>query len=178
MIADAFHHGSHAAVAHAEALAGHAADVGFAGGRAVKGDIADDDVFLRRKAASLRRADGQLGARESFAEIVVGIAANDERSARCAKGAETLSGTAVGADNDRVLRQAFLAVSPGDFVAEHGADRAVDVSNPTCPVPHALPFSSAGRHFSIRRDPALCPDRGPVPGRDRCSAIDAGVSGR
>ena len=46
VIADGFDDGVHAAVAHAEALAGHAADVGFAAGRAVERDVADDDVLL------------------------------------------------------------------------------------------------------------------------------------
>ena len=38
-----------AAVAHAEALARHAADVGLAARRAVEGDVADDDVLLRHE---------------------------------------------------------------------------------------------------------------------------------
>ena len=38
-----------AAVAHAEALAGHAADVGLAARRAVERDVADDDVLLGRE---------------------------------------------------------------------------------------------------------------------------------
>ena len=53
VIAHAFDHRLHAAVAHAETLAGHAADIGLAAGRAVKGHVADDDVFFRRKGRSL-----------------------------------------------------------------------------------------------------------------------------
>jgi hypothetical protein len=46
VVADALDDGGHAGVADGEALAGHAADVGLAGGGAVEGDVADDDVFL------------------------------------------------------------------------------------------------------------------------------------
>ena len=46
-----------AAVAHAEALAGHAADVGLAAGGAVERHVADDDVLLGREGAS--RAAGR-----------------------------------------------------------------------------------------------------------------------
>ena len=46
MIADPFHHRAHAAVADAKALARHAADIRFAAGRAIKRDVADDDVFF------------------------------------------------------------------------------------------------------------------------------------
>src|SRR5690606_3607273 len=42
VIADGFDDRVDAAVAHAEALARHAADVGLAGRRAVEGDVADD----------------------------------------------------------------------------------------------------------------------------------------
>jgi hypothetical protein len=49
VVADGFDDGVHAAVADAEALAGHAADVGLAAGRAVERHVADDDVLLRHK---------------------------------------------------------------------------------------------------------------------------------
>ena len=47
VIADAFDHHGRAAVADAEALAGHAAHVALAARRAVERDVADDDVLLR-----------------------------------------------------------------------------------------------------------------------------------
>ena len=46
VIADAFDHGTRAAVAHGEPLAGHAAQVRLAARRAVQRDVADDDVFF------------------------------------------------------------------------------------------------------------------------------------
>jgi hypothetical protein len=63
-----------AAVAHAEALAGHAADVGLAAGRAVEGDVADDDVVLGTKVDLRRRIDDDLAAGQPLAEVVVGVA--------------------------------------------------------------------------------------------------------
>src|SRR6185437_3559844 len=57
MIADCLHHGIGAAVAHREALARHAADVGFAARRAVEPDVADDDVLLGRERRAGRRVD-------------------------------------------------------------------------------------------------------------------------
>ena len=55
MIADRFDDGVDARVADAEALARQAADVGFAAGGAVKGDVADDDVFLGDERRAGRR---------------------------------------------------------------------------------------------------------------------------
>ena len=52
VVADGFDHGVHAAVAHREALAGHAAEEGLARGGAVEGDVADDDVLLGHEASS------------------------------------------------------------------------------------------------------------------------------
>ena len=49
MVADAFDDGADAAVADAEAFTGRAVDVSFAAGRAVEGDVADDDVVFRRE---------------------------------------------------------------------------------------------------------------------------------
>ena len=49
VVAHALDHRVHAAVAHAEALAGHAADVGLAAGGAIEGHVADDDVFFGTK---------------------------------------------------------------------------------------------------------------------------------
>ena len=58
VVADAFDDRVRAAVADGEALAGDAADVRLAAGRAVERDVADDDVLLgdeRRAAAADRR---------------------------------------------------------------------------------------------------------------------------
>src|SRR5439155_13615662 len=76
-------HGQHyrvdAAVADAEALAGHAADVGLAGGRAVEGHVAGDDVFARHEGRAGGRVDDDLAAGQALAEVVVGVAFEDQR---------------------------------------------------------------------------------------------------
>ena len=62
VIADAFDDHRGAAVAHAEPLAGHAADERLAAGRAVERDVADDDVLLgleRRQPSAGRRSAGR-----------------------------------------------------------------------------------------------------------------------
>ena len=71
LVARAFDDDGRAAVAHAEALAGNAADEGFAAGRAVERDVADDDVLLGGEGGCLRRKDRQTSARQSFSKIIV-----------------------------------------------------------------------------------------------------------
>src|SRR5205085_4386500 len=60
VIAHTFHHDVRAAVADAEPLARHAADIGLAAGRAVQRDVADDDVLLGLEGGSLRRIRDHL----------------------------------------------------------------------------------------------------------------------
>jgi len=54
MVADAFHDGDGARVAHGETLAA-TFEIGFAGDGAVEHGIADDDVLQRRASTALRR---------------------------------------------------------------------------------------------------------------------------
>ena len=74
VIAHGLDDGVDAAVADAEALARHAADVGLAAGGPVEGDVADDDVLLRDERAARRRIDDDLAAGQPLAEVVVGVA--------------------------------------------------------------------------------------------------------
>ena len=57
VVAHALDDGAGAAVADAEALAGHAADVRLAAGRAVERDVADEDVLLGDERRLARRID-------------------------------------------------------------------------------------------------------------------------
>jgi hypothetical protein len=63
MIADTLDDDGRAAVADAETLAGHTADVALTAGRAVERDVADDDVVLRLERGQPRRIRDQLAAR-------------------------------------------------------------------------------------------------------------------
>ena len=57
VIADAFDDRDRAGVAHGETLARDAAEIAFAGDRAVKHGVADDDRLLRRDLLGVARAD-------------------------------------------------------------------------------------------------------------------------
>src|SRR5439155_6929062 len=129
VVAYAFHHGVCAGIAHREALAGDAAEVRFAGDRAVKHDVAGDDVLGGLAAEFRRRLNRVPAARASLAAVVVGVADEVERHALGEESAEALAGRAGKADVDGVVGQALVAMAPGDVPGEHRADGAVDVAD-------------------------------------------------
>ena len=95
MIAGALDDGDGAGIAHREALAGDAAEIAFAGDRAVEHGVADDDRFLRHDRRDFaRRTDDDAAARQALADIVVGLAFELERDAVREPGAEALAGGA------------------------------------------------------------------------------------
>src|SRR5207249_8336802 len=117
----------HAAVAYAEPLAGDAPHVRFAAGGAVERDVADHDVLFRHEGRRAGRIDDELAAREPLAPVVVGVALEREADAPRHERAERLARGAGEVDADRVVSQPAAAPPLGDVVAEHRADRAVDV---------------------------------------------------
>ena len=127
VVAHALHHGAHPAVAHGEAFAGHAADVGFAVRRPVQGHVADDDVVLRGEGRAGRRIQNDLAAGQALGEIVVGVARQFQRHAGRHEGRETLARGPVEPEMDGVVGQAGAAVAPRDVAADDGAGDAVDV---------------------------------------------------
>ena len=75
VVADALDDRGGAGVAHAEALAHDAAQEDLAAGRAVADHVAGDDRCPRRRTASVTvRADDDAPARQTLAEVVVGVA--------------------------------------------------------------------------------------------------------
>ena len=74
MIADAFDDRVDTGIAYAEPLTGDAADVCFATGRAVEGDVADDDVLLGDEAGLFGREDDDAPAGQSFTDVIVAVA--------------------------------------------------------------------------------------------------------
>ena len=74
MIADALDDRDGAGVAHRETLAGDAAEIALALGRAVEHGVADDDGFFRHDAAVGRRAHHDAAAAQALADIVVAVA--------------------------------------------------------------------------------------------------------
>ena len=75
VVARALDHRDGAGVAHREALARDAAEVALARDRAVQHRVADHDRVLgRRPCSASRRPDDQLAARQTLADVVVGVA--------------------------------------------------------------------------------------------------------
>src|SRR5208283_2159053 len=117
MIADALHDRGDSGVAHAEALAGHAADVSLAGGGSVESHVADDDVLVGLERRRGRRIDDDLPARQALAYVVVRVPFDRQGHAAREEGAEALPRGAYEFEVDRVLRQALGAEALGDLGA-------------------------------------------------------------
>ena len=92
MVADALHDRAHAGVPDAEALAGHAADVGLAGRGSVQRDVSGDDVLLRHESRVAIREQDNLAAREALAHVVIGVALEGQGDALGHEGTEALAG--------------------------------------------------------------------------------------
>ena len=87
-----FDHRDRAGVAHREALARHALEIGLAGDGAVEHGVADDDVSRSARASTpARLAHDDAAARQALADIVVGVAGELERHAARQEGAEALA---------------------------------------------------------------------------------------
>ena len=159
VVAGAFDHRDRAGIAHGETFAGNAAEVAFALDRAVEHGVADDDRFLRHDAGVGGRAHDDASARESLADVVVGVAFELEgHAARAMR--RSLAGGAGELHVDGVVGQPFVAVALGDLAGEHGAGGAVDARPGFDPhrraaVQRAAPARSAcGRGWHGSCDPA------------------------
>src|SRR5262249_56158395 len=107
-----------AAVAHAEALAGDAADVGLTAGRSIERDVADDDVVLGHEGARARREHGELAAPEPLTPVVVGVAIQREGDAARHERAEALPGRAREVDAEHGARRPGAAPPLAHVVAK------------------------------------------------------------
>src|SRR5947208_2529052 len=105
----------HAAVADAEALTGHAADVGLPGRRPVESNVTDDDVILRHECRTGGRKDNDLAARKTLADVIVGVSLQDESHAARHERSKTLPGGALEMKLDRIVGQPGGAVAAGNF---------------------------------------------------------------
>ena len=129
MVAGALDHRKGARVAHREALAGHAAEIALAFDGAVENSIADNDGLLGYDGRGGWRTHDDAAARQTLADVVVGVALEFERDPAREKGAEALPGSAGELRHDRVVRQPLMTVALGDFAGQHGAGGAVDISD-------------------------------------------------
>ena len=127
MIAYALDHRDGTGVAHAEALAGDAAEVAFAGDCAVKHGVADNNGFFGLDRSVLDRAHHQTSPRQSLADIVVAVAFQIEGNAMREKRTEALPGGTLEGYGDGVLGQTRMAVFCRQNTRQHGAGRTVRV---------------------------------------------------
>src|SRR5581483_1584665 len=129
VITDRFDDSIGTAVAHGEALTGHAPNVGFAAGGAIQADVADDDVVLGHERRTAGREYDEPPAGESLAQVIVGVAFEHEGHAARHERAEALTGRALELDADGVLGQSLRTVLAGDFASGDGSHDAVDVAD-------------------------------------------------
>ena len=140
-----------------------AAQEGLAAGGAEQDHVAADDVLLGDvvRGRIVGRPDHQASTRQALADVVVGVAVDAQRDALGHERAEAVAGRTVERDVDGAVRKPLSAIDLGHLVAEHGADRAVDVGDlggrtgpaSRCRSPRGSARSAAG--------PAPCPARGP-----------------
>ena len=74
VVANALHNGGGTAVAHGEALTGHAGNERLTAGSTVQGHVAGDNVLFRLKGDALGRAHDDLAAGQALAHVVVAVA--------------------------------------------------------------------------------------------------------
>src|SRR5262249_21243112 len=108
--------------------------------------------FFRLEAAIGRRPDDDAAARETLADIVVGVALELEGHAAREPGAEALAGGAVQAYVDGAGGQAGGAEALGDFARNDGAGGAVGVPDLAVD-PHL--GAALDRVFRLRDQPAV-----------------------
>ena len=111
-------------VAHTEALAGNAADIGFSGRRAVERYVAENNVLTSFKPAPFVGHQDQLAAGQSFAESVIGVACEPDRKASGQECAKRLSSAAFRMDHKSVFLQSTAELFR-DLRPEDRAESAV-----------------------------------------------------
>ena len=129
MVADALHHEGGAAVAHAEAFACTTCHEHLAGSGTEAGDVARDHVLMRIEGDARLRTHDHASAGKSLARVVVDFAVHADGLATRNERADGLAARTMERHVDGVVRQAFLAVTLGDLVADHGAERTVHVTD-------------------------------------------------
>src|SRR5690606_9652462 len=129
VVADTFHNGGRAAVAHAEAPGGDAAEEGFTLGCAVHDDVADQDVFLGLEGRHLRWVNHDAPAAEPLADEVVAVAFDFDGHASRQERTQALPCRTAQLDVHGIFRQPLGAPLLGDFTRQHGADHTVDIDH-------------------------------------------------
>jgi hypothetical protein len=123
-----FHNRTDSRVTDAETFACHAVNVDFTAGGSVESDVADDDVFSGDEGGFGRGVEDDFTAAESFADVVIGIAFEEEGDSLGDKCAEALSGTTLEVEVNGICGES-VPMFFGDFVTKDGTDGAVDVAD-------------------------------------------------
>ena len=92
MVADAFNHGLGSTVADTESLGRTTAEERLACCGAIQEDVAHQHTACGIKRALLGRVNDDPPARESLADVVVGISFQIQRNSLCQESAKTLAG--------------------------------------------------------------------------------------
>ncbi len=129
MIADCLDDSVGSAVANREALAGHSSYIGLATRRPVQAHIADDDVRLRHESGAGWREHRDPAPGESLAQMIVGVAFEDERHAPRHEGAEALPCGALEMQANGVLGQPGGPVFASHFTAGNRADDPIHIAD-------------------------------------------------
>src|SRR5262249_5121737 len=129
VVADTLDHRRHAAVPHAEALAGEPAEKHLAAGGAVERHVADDDVVLGLEGRAAARIDDHPPAGEALAEVIVGVAFALDRHALRQPGTEALPGGPGELDADGLGGEALRTVAARHLGRQHRAHGPVHVAD-------------------------------------------------
>ena len=121
VVADTLNDRGRSGVADSKAFAGNSVEERFAAGRAVKGNVADEDIFFRSEAGSARRIHHESATGEALSNVIVGFALERKRDSLGEKRPQALTGRARKVNADGVVGQSGRAVTARDLTAEHAS---------------------------------------------------------
>src|SRR5690606_34440848 len=117
----------------------------LAAGRTVQAGIADDGRILRAEAAALGRGDYQLAAGHALADVVVGIAFQEQVKATSVPHAKALACRALEAEGDRCILHALVAMQTRNFAGNTRTDGAAAVADINLEHANVFAFDGATR---------------------------------
>src|ERR1700761_2746149 len=129
MIAYSFHHGADPGITHGETLAVFTPYKGFTRSGAIEGYVADYAIFFRDKTGILCRIYDEPCARQTFTEIVIGIAFELQRNPTRIEGAKALTRRSGKFEMQGVFFQPLAFIPFRDLIRKDGACCAIGIFN-------------------------------------------------
>ena len=129
VIPHSFDDSANSTIPHTEPLTSHATDVGFTIGRAIEGNIADNDVFLRLECRFFRRINNQFAATESFTKIVIRVTLKTERNARRCKRTKGLARRPFKMNIYSIFGKSLGTMASSKFAAHNCTDNPIGILN-------------------------------------------------